>query len=295
MVQLTTGYDIFPPPPAIVLGITGNILGGIALAGKGVNFALHTATNTYFGQRDDVCTWGYNVAPNTMSTRINLTEPQLAYTLESNYLTGFGGLNMMEHNLDYMSADGLTSRRFQQFQVDRAAHTGYWTFWSGAGLETLNMRTGRIGVGVGGSNPAHYFQQVWTDANPAGFGIVPGTWAMQNLNATNGNCEVMYFLSADATIAAGILVENVNHTNHYGQIKFASRGPVGFATTNLVIYGNNVGLGTEYFAGGCGVLAIREAQIVPAGALTTGLVLYCEGGVLKYIDTAGVVRTIDFH
>jgi hypothetical protein len=89
----------------------------------GAPFVLTTGAATYNGQRDDAMYWGYNIG------KVVNTEPILQYDMEGHYVDGSGS-HWMEENLDYISPDGVTWKRFFSLQVDRVNHIANWA-WAG--------------------------------------------------------------------------------------------------------------------------------------------------------------------
>jgi len=54
----------------------------------------------------------------------------------------------------------------------------------------------------------------------------------------------------------------------------------------------NIGLSTTSWGGGKGVLAIKDANTVPGSNPSSGGILYCDSGALKYRGSSGTVTTI---
>ena len=75
---------------------------------------------TFNGTYDPVFYHGYNIGGSTGDVRIDNSEPSLKVGLEGDYNSGSSRL--MEYNLDYLSADGGTSRRGLSFTIDRSTH-----------------------------------------------------------------------------------------------------------------------------------------------------------------------------
>lgn len=91
-------------------------------------FVTGTHQNTFNGQIDDVLYLAaYNISPGTVATRIDTSEPYLFISMEAHFLNN-AGAHLMEINIDYLSDDGLTQKRFAGFNVDRDTHEGSWAF-----------------------------------------------------------------------------------------------------------------------------------------------------------------------
>jgi hypothetical protein len=98
---------------------------GVQLQTQGTPFSLHTASTVFNGTRDNALFLAYNLATGSFSAKVVDNEPQLKFGFESDYNNGVS--HLMEYNLDYLSADGLTRERFLSFVVDRATHAGMWS------------------------------------------------------------------------------------------------------------------------------------------------------------------------
>lgn len=89
-------------------------------------FTIGHAATTYHGVRDDILVWGYNIM-GTGQQRV-AGENSLYFAMESNYRQTGAGPNLAELNLDYISADGLTGKRFMTTNIDRATNLGSWAY-----------------------------------------------------------------------------------------------------------------------------------------------------------------------
>jgi hypothetical protein len=98
---------------------------GVQLQTQGTPFSLHTASTVFTGTRDNALFLAYNLATGSFWAKVVDNEPQLKFGVESDYNNGVS--HLMEYNLDYLSADGLTRERFLSFVVDRATHAGMWS------------------------------------------------------------------------------------------------------------------------------------------------------------------------
>ena len=83
---------------------------------------IYVASNTFNGTINPILVYGYNPG------RPNTSEPSLYSSIEGDY--NVAGTHYMEKNLDYVSSDGGTSKRFLEFQLNRTTHLATW-IWSG--------------------------------------------------------------------------------------------------------------------------------------------------------------------
>ena len=97
---------------------------------------------TFNGTYDPVLYYGYNISGQSGSTRVDTSEPSLKVGLEGHYwnLTS----HLMEWNWDYVSSDGLTTRRPGGFTVNRTSHAVDWDL---AG-PTFDLWKTDVGVGA---------------------------------------------------------------------------------------------------------------------------------------------------
>ena len=84
-------------------------------------FVMRVGGSVYNGRFDPVFYWGYNLEA------ANPAEPILQFNIEGDYDTGSSRL--MEHNLDYSSADGLVTKRLMGGFVNRATHATDWAYF----------------------------------------------------------------------------------------------------------------------------------------------------------------------
>ena len=101
---------------------------GIQFNTLGHPFAMITTDQIYNGVRDDTFKMAYNMAPGKQGGRINFNEPAFYLGMEANYYDGTN--NLMELNVDYLSADGAHNRRGFGYGISRSTHRATWTFWS---------------------------------------------------------------------------------------------------------------------------------------------------------------------
>lgn len=111
-----------------ILKLSGSTTqGAIQLLSQGNPFSVHVASATFNGQRDDVLFYAYNLTPGTTNTRVNTSEPLWKIGLENHDFSD-GVNHHVELNLDYLSVDGLTTRRPLAINVDRTTHVPVLTF-----------------------------------------------------------------------------------------------------------------------------------------------------------------------
>lgn len=110
-------------------------------------------------------------------------------------------------------------------------------------------------------------------------------------------------VSVDFTIGSGesggTILGSVQHNllaGTHSEIKLNVASNSVMESLGLIVQGTaagvpNLGLGGESFAGGRGMF-FMPAATAPSGTPSGGIVLYNDGGVLKYKDDGGTVRTI---
>lgn len=254
--SVTTGSGRFPT--GLTLGVAGTTRPRITLATLDANkrFSLNIGSADFNGVRDDHLTWGWNLSDGGGANEI-AGEPSLWFGLEAHYFNGSN--HMMELNLDYQGADGVTNKRYMGFEVNRSTHIANWGF---AGQKL------RIEGAINGSQ----------------FQFVPG----------NDNTGVIFRFASGGTLAQigndGTTSQDAAKTPNYMSI-----GPTAFVDYAGVSMKNGGGVGVGMQAtnaplsvGGYAFIANGSAPDTPTG----GGHLYVESGALKYKGSSGTVTTL---
>lgn len=121
--------------------------------------------------------------------------------------------------------------------------------------------------------------------NAAGIIAYKGLPVQANNSAATHNTRLL-------TTAASNLIGTLTLvlTSSQNQINLANSTFVSkfyFNTNNV-----NFGFGGESYGGGAGVMYMKNATTVPTTNPTDGIIIYPEGGVLKYRDSTGTIKTI---
>ena len=105
--------------------------------------------------------------------------------------------------------------------------------------------TGKVTDGTDGR--AAYFKGYGTQTTIGGTGP---TVVVQNANTTANNYVKLSFESGNAGETVSINAQNIDHTNHYGDMVFNTRGSSGYSEKMRIASNGNVGIGTTSAPGG---------------------------------------------
>jgi hypothetical protein len=240
----------FAPAKNLGDGI-GVLFHGPGKLGENPKFSIHSASAIFNGTRDDVLYFGYNVLGTGGQRKAG--EPSLWLAMESHYWNATQ--HLMELNLDYLSADGQTAKRFFAFNVDRETNQGWSAFASQFRVE-YEMNTEDF--------------QFWTHP---------------------GNRKVIFrYAGADGE---RLQVGYLDNENTPDVISIGPKAVVSDSVLHVTKDGN-VGIGMPYQFGAhaSGVLGITNAAATPTSNPINGGIVYVEQGELKYRGSNGTITTI---
>jgi hypothetical protein len=240
----------FAPAPSLGDGI-GVLFHAPGKSGESPKFSIHAASAFFNDVRDDVLYFGYNVWGTGGQRRAG--EPALWLGMESHYWNETQ--HLMELNLDYVSADGQTTKRFFAFNVDRETNQGWSAFASQFRVE-YEMNSEDFQFLTHPGNRKVIFRYAGAVGERLQIGFID-----------NDSTPDMISIGPKA-----IVTDSVLHVTKDG----------------------NVGIGMPYQFGAhaSGVLGITNAAGLPTSNPVNGGIVYVEEGSLKYRGSSGTVTTI---
>tara|TARA_R100000742_G_C4279240_1_gene103331 strand:+ start:1534 stop:4830 length:3297 start_codon:yes stop_codon:yes gene_type:complete len=146
------------------------------------------------------------------------------------------------HNGDYLSilSTGFTlfhNGGSERMRIDASGRVGIKQT-PGATNFTLQV-TGMQTDGTDGR--VAYFKGYGTQTS---IGSTGPTVTIQNANTTANNYAKLSFESGNAGETVSINAQNIDHTNHYGDMAFNTRGSGGYSEKMRIMSNGNVGIGT---------------------------------------------------
>jgi hypothetical protein len=179
-----------------------------ATSSSGGDHYSYVTDTTFNGVVDPIKVDGYNPG------RPNTSEPSLYWGLEGHYFDG--ATHYMEWNLDYVSSDGGTSRRFVEFQVNRATHAATWQFTGSTfrygtllngGTALLFVNSTTLSLGNDSPSASTRIEINGTqNAATSEFGI--NYLGKAGSGVTN---TLISYLSQSSTVAASFTISSVQH------------------------------------------------------------------------------------
>ena len=235
---------------------------------------------TFNGTYDPVIYLGYNISGATANTRVDTSEPLLKLAIEGKY--NDGAATYMEFNLNYLSSDGLTTKRSLAHDINRSTHVAKWgfagnsfKFWktdveSGPqfAIDLTNLTSTEVIVirAAGGSNESFQFGPTTAGVLTNfrfGFGAASGSGGCIDTTATQsilvvGATNIVTAISTGATVTGTLTPSGAFGCNtKTAQSAFASGGA-------LNAYGagaNGLDSGANMSALHAMVVAIRAALV----------------------------------
>jgi hypothetical protein len=185
--------------------------GGIFFPTQAAPYVMYADTQTFNNSLDNVCFWGYNIDPSSVSgtSKFIATEAQFKFGIESMYNWQTSPVrHAQEFNFDFQPPNSTSQlRQLAWFYEDTTALSS-WQFWSGANVSTLNLVDGKVAIGhnapgsllhIAGTSTVSPFELSPTMSTT---GSVVGIRQHPTITSTNSSPFSMYDYS-DLTAAWG--------------------------------------------------------------------------------------------
>jgi hypothetical protein len=138
--------------------------------------------------------------------------------------------------------------------------------------------------GGGGDARAVYLKGSGAHTNIGGTGP---TLVLQNTNSTTNNIVKLSFESASSGETVSINAINTNHTSHYGDMAFNTRGSGGYSEKMRIEANGNVGIGTNAPSGILSIPAADTTTKPQIRFMTTGATNLADAALSTTDDSGG--------